>query len=169
MALSTGTTTHHRASSGPQCRAGADSWRIGGGPGAGALLASVSPLHLARLRARCLRNRQGLCLLLHLHFFPGLARLGRGSGHAQSGPSLPARSLLRASARSCPRAVPPCSPICEAARIARSACSSTTSLITLWSASGVIISWMDGFRRAYQLPKTWGIGAGAPDFDVAGL
>ena len=33
----------------------------------------------------------------------------------------------------------------------------TTSLITLWSASGVIITWMDGFRRAYQLPKTWGI------------
>src|ERR1022692_2476493 len=33
----------------------------------------------------------------------------------------------------------------------------STSLITLWSASGVIISWMDGFRRAYQLPKTWGI------------
>jgi membrane protein len=33
----------------------------------------------------------------------------------------------------------------------------TTSLITLWSASGVIISWMDGFRRAYQLPKTWGL------------
>ena len=33
----------------------------------------------------------------------------------------------------------------------------TTSLLTLWSASGVIISWMDGFRRAYQLPKTWGI------------
>ena len=33
----------------------------------------------------------------------------------------------------------------------------TTSLLTIWSASGVIISWMDGFRRAYQLPKTWGI------------
>jgi membrane protein len=33
----------------------------------------------------------------------------------------------------------------------------TTSLITIWSASGVIISWMDGFRRAYQLPKTWGL------------
>ena len=33
----------------------------------------------------------------------------------------------------------------------------TTSLLTVWSASGVIISWMDGFRRAYQLPKTWGI------------
>ncbi len=33
----------------------------------------------------------------------------------------------------------------------------TTSLITLWSASGVIITWMDGFRRAYQLPKTWGL------------
>jgi membrane protein len=33
----------------------------------------------------------------------------------------------------------------------------TTSLITLWSASGVIISWMDGFRRSYQLPKTWGL------------
>ncbi len=33
----------------------------------------------------------------------------------------------------------------------------TTSLLTLWSASGVIISWMDGFRRAYQLPKTWGL------------
>jgi membrane protein len=30
-------------------------------------------------------------------------------------------------------------------------------LLTIWSASGVIISWMDGFRRAYQLPKTWGL------------
>jgi membrane protein len=33
----------------------------------------------------------------------------------------------------------------------------STSLLTVWSASGVIISWMEGFRRAYQLPKTWGI------------
>ena len=33
----------------------------------------------------------------------------------------------------------------------------TTSLLTIWSASGVIISWMEGFRRAYQLPKTWGL------------
>jgi membrane protein len=33
----------------------------------------------------------------------------------------------------------------------------STSLLTIWSASGVIVSWMDGFRRAYQLPKTWGI------------
>jgi len=33
----------------------------------------------------------------------------------------------------------------------------STSLITLWTASGVVISWMDGFRRAYELPKTWGI------------
>jgi membrane protein len=33
----------------------------------------------------------------------------------------------------------------------------STSLLTVWSASGVIISWMDGFRRAYQLPKTWGL------------
>jgi membrane protein len=33
----------------------------------------------------------------------------------------------------------------------------TTSLLTMWTASGVIVSWMDGFRRAYQLPKTWGL------------
>jgi membrane protein len=33
----------------------------------------------------------------------------------------------------------------------------STSILTIWSASGVIISWMDGFRRAYQLPKTWGL------------
>ncbi|MGA9528258.1 MAG: YihY/virulence factor BrkB family protein [Terriglobales bacterium] len=33
----------------------------------------------------------------------------------------------------------------------------SASLLTLWTASGVIISWMDGFRRAYQLPKTWGL------------
>lgn len=33
----------------------------------------------------------------------------------------------------------------------------TTSLITLWTASGVIISWMEGFRHAYELPKTWGL------------
>lgn len=31
------------------------------------------------------------------------------------------------------------------------------SLITLWTTSGVMISWMEGFRHAYQLPKTWGL------------
>jgi membrane protein len=33
----------------------------------------------------------------------------------------------------------------------------TTSLLTIWTASGVMISWMEGFRNAYQLPKTWGL------------
>jgi len=33
----------------------------------------------------------------------------------------------------------------------------TTGLITLWTASGVMISWMEGFRRCYELPKTWGL------------
>jgi membrane protein len=32
-----------------------------------------------------------------------------------------------------------------------------TSIITLWVASGVMISWMEGFRKAYVLPKTWGM------------
>jgi membrane protein len=31
------------------------------------------------------------------------------------------------------------------------------SVLTLWTASGVMISWMDGFRRCYELPKTWGL------------
>ena len=33
----------------------------------------------------------------------------------------------------------------------------TTSVITLWTASGVMISWMEGFRRCYELPKSWGL------------
>ena len=33
----------------------------------------------------------------------------------------------------------------------------TASLITLWTASGVMISWMEGFRRSYELPKKWGL------------
>jgi len=33
----------------------------------------------------------------------------------------------------------------------------TTAAITLWTASGVMVSWMDGFRRCYELPKTWGL------------
>lgn len=33
----------------------------------------------------------------------------------------------------------------------------TTSLLTIWTASGVMISWMEGFRNAYELPKTWGL------------
>lgn len=33
----------------------------------------------------------------------------------------------------------------------------TTSVITLWTASGVMISWMEGFRRCYELPKIWGL------------
>ena len=33
----------------------------------------------------------------------------------------------------------------------------TTSILTMWTASGMMISWMEGFRQAYQLPKIWGI------------
>jgi membrane protein len=33
----------------------------------------------------------------------------------------------------------------------------TTSILTLWTASGVMISWMEGFRKAYQMPKVWGL------------
>jgi membrane protein len=33
----------------------------------------------------------------------------------------------------------------------------STSLLTTWTASGVVISWMEGFRNAYQLPQTWGL------------
>src|SRR5437660_2199677 len=33
----------------------------------------------------------------------------------------------------------------------------TASLLSLWTASGVMISWMEGFRRCYELPKTWGL------------
>ena len=32
-----------------------------------------------------------------------------------------------------------------------------TSILTLWTASGAMISWMEGFRNAYQMPKIWGI------------
>lgn len=33
----------------------------------------------------------------------------------------------------------------------------SASLITLWTGSGVMISWMEGFRRCYELPKSWGL------------
>jgi membrane protein len=33
----------------------------------------------------------------------------------------------------------------------------TTAAITLWTGSGVMISWMEGFRRAYGMPKIWGL------------
>lgn len=33
----------------------------------------------------------------------------------------------------------------------------STSFLTLWLASGVMVSWMDGFRRCYELPKVWGL------------
>src|SRR5438874_9265820 len=33
----------------------------------------------------------------------------------------------------------------------------STSLLALWLASGVMISWMEGFRRSYELPKLWGL------------
>jgi membrane protein len=31
------------------------------------------------------------------------------------------------------------------------------SVLTLWTASGAMISWMEGFRKAYQMPKVWGL------------
>jgi membrane protein len=33
----------------------------------------------------------------------------------------------------------------------------TIAVITLWTGSGVMISWMEGFRNAYQMPKIWGL------------
>src|ERR1700724_1499097 len=33
----------------------------------------------------------------------------------------------------------------------------TASLLTLWTASGVMVSWMEGFRRRYDAPKIWGL------------
>ena len=33
----------------------------------------------------------------------------------------------------------------------------TTSLLTVWTASSAIVSWMEGFRKAYQLSQTWGL------------
>jgi membrane protein len=33
----------------------------------------------------------------------------------------------------------------------------SASLITLWTGSGVMISWMEGFRNAYHLPKNCGL------------
>jgi len=33
----------------------------------------------------------------------------------------------------------------------------STSALTLWTASGVVVSWMEAFRRAYELPKVWGL------------
>ncbi len=33
----------------------------------------------------------------------------------------------------------------------------TIAAITLWTGSGAMISWMEGFRNAYQMPKIWGL------------
>jgi membrane protein len=33
----------------------------------------------------------------------------------------------------------------------------TVSVLTLWTGSGVMISWMQGFRNAYQMPKVGGL------------
>jgi membrane protein len=33
----------------------------------------------------------------------------------------------------------------------------TTAVITLWTASGVMVSWMEGFRRCYELSHGWGV------------
>jgi membrane protein len=33
----------------------------------------------------------------------------------------------------------------------------TSTLLTVWLGSGVMVSWMEGFRRCYELPKVWGL------------
>ena len=33
----------------------------------------------------------------------------------------------------------------------------STSLLTVWTGSGVVISWREGFRKAHQLPNVWGL------------
>ncbi len=32
-----------------------------------------------------------------------------------------------------------------------------TLLILLWTSSGIFVSWMEGFRKAFGLPRTWGL------------
>jgi membrane protein len=32
-----------------------------------------------------------------------------------------------------------------------------TSLLTIWTGSSAIVSWMEGFRKAYRLLQTWGV------------
>ena len=41
--------------------------------------------------------------------------------------------------------------------LARDALLVIIALLSLWLASGVMISWMEGFRRCYELPKIWGL------------
>ncbi len=44
----------------------------------------------------------------------------------------------------------------------------STSLLTLWTASGTMISWMEGFRNAYAVAQDVGVGQGTPDRVFAG-
>ena len=114
------------------------------------------PFHLASLRARCFRNRQSLRLFRHLHIFPGSAGAGLDSRHASRG-EVYVREISYALGTILPAGSSTVLAYLRGSTDRPVGLLVTTSLLTVWSASGVIISWMDGFRRAYQLPKTWGI------------
>ena len=112
---------------------------------------------LARLRARRLRHRQSLGLFLDSYFLSCPVDHRIRSGQLAQRRALPARDLLRSGQHSARRRHHR-SQLFEGSGAASSRpAGHAPPLITLWTASGVMISWMDGFRRCYELPKTWGL------------
>jgi hypothetical protein len=99
---------------------------------------------------------QSIRLLVHSDFLSGAAGRGIGVGHIAQRRALPAGNLLRAVSNFARRQqhgheFP-----------ARSSAASGEPpdhrfAADLWTASGVMISWMEGFRRCYELPKIWGL------------
>ena len=91
-----------------------------------------------------------------LTFFPTLLLIGSVLANSAQDRSLPARNFRRRGQNSSRRRRH-CAGLSERHHAAFGGVLITASLITLWTGSGVMISWMEGFRRCYELPKSWGL------------
>ena len=95
-----------------------------------------------------------------LTFFPTLLVVGSVLGGGSRTMRLYSREISYALERILPAGISaPCRLICaETMPVSSVGVLVTTSLLTLWLASGAIISWMEGFRRCYELPENLGLG-----------
>src|SRR3974390_3232580 len=100
---------------------------------------------------------KGVAFSAILTFFPAILVLASILSRSQSSKAF-VREIFRALGRILPEGANTKVPqYLTGTRPVQTKCLVWISILTLWTASGAMISWMEGFRRAYQMPKVWGL------------
>src|SRR3974390_1591848 len=100
---------------------------------------------------------KGVAFSAILTFFPAILVLASILSRSQSSKAF-VREIFRALGRILPEGTNTnVTQYLTGTRPVQTKCLVWISILTLGPASGAMISWLEGFRRAYQMPKVWGL------------